>query len=327
MKKNNVLLFSTETDVHADRLESVNDSSVKFVRLNLDKPKTWGLSFQHGDVVVDTYGHTFGIDEIQSVFVRRVPNVDSFIKAVEPAYVDYAPYIANQEFALFSDCLAILDTYVPFVNPLATASKAGKAIQAKVASDVGFITPETYIGSNPRVARKFCEDLIAAQREVCTKPISNSKVTIDGEQKTRFTEKLNHDALAEMDSLTHCPIIFQGYIEKSYEIRATVIGSTIYAAKIESQVAGGQTAVDWRRYNIPKTPHSPYKFPLSIEQKIFDLHDRLGLIYSSFDFIRTPSGEYVFLETNPFGQWLWIEDLTGLEISKGIAQYLASPRA
>ena len=286
----------------------------------------WGLSYQHGDVVVDRGDHTFGIDEIQSVFVRRVPNVDAFIKAVAPTYSDYATYIATQEFALFSDCLAILDMHVPFVNPLATASKAGKALQAKVANDIGFTTPETYIGSNPRAARKFCEALISVQREICTKPISNNKVTIDGEQKTRFTEKLNPDALTEMDSLTHCPIIFQGYIEKSYEIRATVIGSTIYAAKIESQAAGGQTAVDWRRYNIPKTPHSPYKFPLNIEQKIFALHERLGLIYSSFDFIRTPTGEYVFLETNPFGQWLWIEDLTGLEISKGIAGYLASPR-
>lgn len=327
MKKNIVLLFSTETDVHADKLESVNHSSLEFVRLNLDKPKAWGMSYQYGDVVVDTCNKTFGIDEIKSVFVRRVPSIESFIKAVAPAYEEYASYIATQEFALFSDCLAILDMYVPFVNPLATASKAGKALQAKVANDVGFITPDTYIGSNPGTARKFCENLIGAQREICTKPISNSMVTIDGEKKTRFTEKLNPNSLTEMDSLVHCPIIFQGYIEKSYEIRATVIGSTIYAAKIESQLAGGQTAVDWRRYNIPKTPHSTYKFPLDIEQKIFALHDKLGLIYSSFDFIRTPTGEYVFLETNPFGQWLWIEDLTGLEISKGITEYLVSTQA
>jgi hypothetical protein len=37
------------------------------------------------------------------------------------------------------------------------------------------------------------------------------------------------------------------------------------------------------------------------------------------------SDSYVFLETNPFGQWLWIEDLTGLPITKAIAGYLAAP--
>jgi hypothetical protein len=30
----------------------------------------------------------------------------------------------------------------------------------------------------------------------------------------------------------------------------------------------------------------------------------------------------VFLECNPNGQWLWIEDATGLEISKAIAAAL-----
>jgi len=322
--KKKVLLFSIETDVHADRIETFNGLDVEFIRLNLDEPKEWGLSYQQGNVVVNTTSRDFGISEIKSVFLRRVPNFESFLKAVDPAYSDYATYIATQEFTLFSDCLAILDTYVPFINPLATATKSGKAIQGKVANDIGFITPKTYIGSNPSLARKFCEDLLNSQSEICTKPISNLKVVIGGEQKTRFTEILDPKTLADMESLTHCPIIFQGYIEKKYEIRATVIGSRIYAAKIDSQAAGGSTSVDWRRYNIPKTPHSPYKLPQEIEEKILALHNKLGLIYSSFDFIRTVEGEYVFLETNPYGQWLWIEDLTGLKISQGIADYLAS---
>jgi hypothetical protein len=319
-----ILLFASKADAHADRIEEFSSQSIEFIRLNLDTPKEWGLSYSNGEVLVNTRGKIFGIDEILSVFVRRVPSLDSFVDAVEPSFIDYAEYISQQEFSLFTDCLSILDSSVHFVNPLATASKSGKAVQGKVANDLGFITPETYIGSNSKIAKDFCDTIFRAGRDVCTKPVNNTKVTINGEQKTRFTEKLNPEDMRDIDSLIHCPIIFQGYVEKQYEIRATVIGSRIYAAKIDSQLAGGQTAVDWRRYNIPKTPHSPYKFPKEIEQKIFSLHERLGLIYSSFDFIRTPAGEYVFLETNPFGQWLWIEDLTGLEISKGIAEYLAS---
>lgn len=38
--------------------------------------------------------------------------------------------------------------------------------------------------------------------------------------------------------------------------------------------------------------------------------------------IVTPKGDYVFLEINPDGQWLWIERLTGLPISEAIADLL-----
>lgn len=322
--KKKILLFSTEVDVHADKIQSFENPNAEFIRLNLDSPKSWGLSYQNGNVIVHSSGKDFDLNEIRSVFVRRIPNLNSFIRAVPAKYADYASFLGQQEFTLFSDCLAILDATVNFVNPLKSSINSGKAVQAKLAIDVGFITPETYIGSDPSIAKQFCIGLVNTNQEICTKPVNNTTVKIDGEEKTRFTTKLDQHSLAEIDSLADCPVIFQAYIKKQYEIRATVIGSKIYAAKIDSQAAGGPTAVDWRRYNIPKTPHSPYKLPQEIEEKIFALHEKLGLIYSSFDFIRSITGEYVFLETNPYGQWLWIEDLTGLKISKGIAHYLAS---
>jgi D-alanine-D-alanine ligase-like ATP-grasp enzyme len=38
--------------------------------------------------------------------------------------------------------------------------------------------------------------------------------------------------------------------------------------------------------------------------------------------IVTPSGEYVLLEVNPNGQWLWIEHITGAPIADAIAEEL-----
>ena len=34
---------------------------------------------------------------------------------------------------------------------------------------------------------------------------------------------------------------------------------------------------------------------------------RLGLVFGCIDFIVTPEGEYVFLEVNQMGQFLWVE--------------------
>jgi hypothetical protein len=36
----------------------------------------------------------------------------------------------------------------------------------------------------------------------------------------------------------------------------------------------------------------------------------------------TPDGEYVFAEINPNGQWLWIEQATGLPIAEALADLL-----
>jgi len=38
--------------------------------------------------------------------------------------------------------------------------------------------------------------------------------------------------------------------------------------------------------------------------------------------IVTPQGEYIFLEINPNGQWLWIEELANLPISQALADLL-----
>jgi hypothetical protein len=326
--KKRIVIFSSTGDLHADRVIGLLPSSVEAIRLNLDDPSMWSLSYLDGDIRISTDSDTFGLEELLSVFVRRIPSLESFKQTVSKQYVQYEDYIAHQQFFLFSDCLAVLDGTKPFINPLASASLAGKAVQAKIAQAVGLLTPRTYMGCDPATAFNFSRELVSKKAQICTKPIINKKVRIGGEDHTRYTEVLAVPPSREsLQSLESCPAIFQEYIPKAYEIRATVVADQIFAARIDSQSPGGGTAIDWRRYNVPKTPHSAYTLPPTVEDQIITLQQRLNLKYSAFDFIRTPDGEYVFLETNPFGQWLWIEDLTGLPISKAIAEFLVTPSA
>ena len=120
------------------------------------------------------------------------------------------------------------------------------------------------------------------------------------------------------------PMIIQEYVEKAYELRISVVGDRTFACKIDSQVAGGPTAIDWRRYNIPKTPHTTYELPQDLRDQLIGFHAYFGLALSNFDIVRSLDGAYVFLETNPFGRWLWIEDITGLEITSAVADLLLS---
>lgn len=49
---------------------------------------------------------------------------------------------------------------------------------------------------------------------------------------------------------------------------------------------------------------------------------RLGLSYCALDLVVTPSGDYVFLEVNPSGQYGWLESLTGLPITRELVRML-----
>ena len=50
--------------------------------------------------------------------------------------------------------------------------------------------------------------------------------------------------------------------------------------------------------------------------------ERTGLITGSLDFILTPSGEYVFLEVNPSGQYDMISKPCNYHLDKAIATFL-----
>ena len=48
----------------------------------------------------------------------------------------------------------------------------------------------------------------------------------------------------------------------------------------------------------------------------------MKLVFGAIDMIVTPAGEYVFLEINANGQYLWIEKQTGLPITSSIVDLL-----
>mgnify|MGYP001580931444 CR=1 FL=1 len=118
-----------------------------------------------------------------------------------------------------------------------------------------------------------------------------------------------------------CPGIFQPYIEKAYELRVTVVGDKIFAARIESQTSE-KTRVDWRRYDFTNVVHSSYQLPKETENQCVAVLQSFNLQFGAIDMIATPTGEYYFLELNANGQWAWIEAVTELPISHAIANLL-----
>jgi glutathione synthase/RimK-type ligase-like ATP-grasp enzyme len=67
-----------------------------------------------------------------------------------------------------------------------------------------------------------------------------------------------------------------------------------------------------------------HELPAEVARRCVALTRALGLAYGAIDLVLTPEGRYVFLEINPAGQYLWIEEETGLPISEAICDWLVA---
>ena len=198
-----------------------------------------------------------------------------------------------------------------------------KMLQLAVAKSIGAKVPDTCF-ANYKTA---FDDLCAKHEEITLKSISNASVFVDDEkeyvfysQKSKSTDLMKQ--APEAFSQTACYL--QNYIDKKYELRITVCGNDIVACKIDSQIQGETTGkIDWRQgydYNLRQ---EIVEIPDSVKELCLSYLKKMKLNFGCFDFIVTPDDEYIFLECNPNGQWLWIELETGFDISEIVARNLS----
>jgi glutathione synthase/RimK-type ligase-like ATP-grasp enzyme len=79
--------------------------------------------------------------------------------------------------------------------------------------------------------------------------------------------------------------------------------------------------VDWRGGD---PAHEIFTLPERVEASVHRLLDSFDLNFASLDMIVTPEGDYVFLELNPNGQWLWLEFELGLPLVSSMADLLTT---
>lgn len=202
---------------------------------------------------------------------------------------------------------------------------SSKMEQLAKAISVGLIVPDTCFSNRQSDILKMADN----HQELVLKSIENDGfLDSDSDQEYVFySQKVSYEdiASAPKEAFIQTVSYIQEYIPKTFELRITVVAKKVFACKIESQhLADDKGKVDWRQGYDYGLRYEPYDLPDNIAQKCIKFLDRMRLNFGAFDFIVTPSGEYVFLECNPNGQWLWIEMATGLKISEAIADALAT---
>jgi glutathione synthase/RimK-type ligase-like ATP-grasp enzyme len=230
------------------------------------------------------------------------------------------PFVANQNYAenegfalreeqRFSRWLIELQherSPIRWVNRPACAILAeNKFIQLRNARLQGLRVPRTLVTAQPDRFRAF----IQSEKRVVAKPLSGySWEYSSGTALTAFATILDAERASQLadEDIAQCVTMYQEVIEKSCDVRMVVMGESLFAYKIVQQ---GEQHFDFRVGFLHQN-HLKYEaisVPAVLSKKITGLMISMGVNFASADFAVTPQGEFVFLDLNASGQWLFIE--------------------
>jgi hypothetical protein len=320
-----ILILTGSLDPHADLVEQkLRERGVDFVRFNPGQfPSRAEVSLSYSSKGQPQYTLRAGevsldLSRLKSIWYRHPEPPAPHEEVKDEITRDYV----EKECKDFIFQVWELPDCLWFPAPPSVIQRAQhKALQLQLARALGFELPPTLITNSPK---DFLEFYRQHNGNIVSK-IAGPTFWHQHAGKTfcRYTEVVSKRDLGYAQSIRYCPVIFQGYVPKRVELRITIVGQRVFAAEIHSQQSN-HTRHDWRRYDKFRTPYFPHELPRDVRQLCVKFVKQLGLCYGAIDMVLTPEGHYVFLEINPLGQSLWIEQETGLPISDAICDLLMS---
>lgn len=252
---------------------------------------------RYGELSIEQNQEIWLGSEVKSVWFRR-PKLPTFTcEGVGDAQI-----IEREARAVFTSIFPWLGRYGLWINSCTSKLAAeSKMFQLEQACRIGFQIPETIVTNVGSEVRKFAKEI--GLEKLLVKTFTPARWTNAKGEMALYATLISPNEADE--SLTNSALIWQAPVKKAYEVRATVFGRTCIAVKVDSQSIP-EGSVDWRA-GRDRVPISPYLLPKEVQELCFSLMKILGIVFAAFDLVVTPSGEYIFLEVNEAGQFLWIE--------------------
>lgn len=308
-----ILIVSTVADVATDAVvEALTRRGACFVRINTeDLPFEMSLTLRYGETeqLCAIGDHTLSPATVWYRRVRAPARPESMDAGV------HAFCLRENRAALLGGLLGLPARWMS--HPAAVWQAEFKPHQLCVAERLGLRIPKTLVSNDPEAIRQFHH----AAGPLIVKPADSGHYSEGGESFAIYTTRLTHEHLDHVDEARLAPSIYQQLIYKRFDVRVTWVGEKWFAAAIHSQTDPA-AQVDWRRTDNPDLPHSRIDLPPSLVDQLRVLMGRLNLKFGCIDLVQTPQDDFVFLEVNPSGQWLWLDDQLDFGISDTIAAWL-----
>ncbi|MBE9208858.1 MvdC family ATP-grasp ribosomal peptide maturase [Nostoc sp. LEGE 06077] len=264
---------------------------------------------------IEYNNHFISTEQVQSVWMRRIWE-PQFTQELAPKFREACIKESKATLDGFWDSLKEA-TWVDNLERIDYASN--KLRQLRIASEVGFVIPQTLVTNKAEAAREFFE-------QVNGKMVSKLLTTLSYSMQANssfflYTSTVKAEDLQDAESLRYCPMVFQEQIPKQQELRVVYVNGNVFVGALNADVYAAAKA-DWRKPGVEVGAWQHHQLSEELVRRLQTFMGRFGLLFGAFDFILTPSGEYVFLEVNPIGEWGMLEKDLDLPIANAIADSL-----
>ena len=289
------------------------DEEASIVPFFTDQPRSYSCTYSPTSekLTLRTGDCTIEGTDIRSVWWRA--SVPPTLSNLRPELAEYCA----REYGAFYEGLEALLPHATWVSkPSAIECARSKPRQLAAARALGFRVLDTIFTNNPSEIRKR-----AAIEPSVFKSIRSPRIPLDPDSHyTVFTTRLDAETISGVEGVASCPGIVQQFLEKSGDVRVTVIGNEVFGVFIDSQAAK-RSSVDFR-LGARDLAYRPHALSDADADRCRKLLQHLDLRYGAFDFGLTSTDELVFFEVNPNGQWGWLEEATSLPMRRALIDLL-----
>jgi hypothetical protein len=306
-----VLIYTMPDDWHAILTEAAlkrrGHRVLRYFGTDFPERAEIEYTYEKGEAALrlHTIDGSFALSEFDVVWNRRMlgPKVPA---AIDPRDREYV----SQQIRFADASLRSMLRESFWINPYDAARNADhKPKQLQLALRNGLKIPETLVSNRPEAIRSF----IDRHPSVIHKPLIGSAWEENDKTLSTYTARVRADDLPSDELLRAGPGIFQAQVQKKFEVRAQFFGASYFALKIDpSRIEYGE--MDWRLHQNGSMTDGHVALPDSVYEACLKQLRSLGLVAGAFDFIVTPEDEWVYLEVNEAGQFIfveqWCEELT-----------------
>lgn len=307
-----VLIVSNEQDVSVDWVvRLLRERDVPALRLNTERSLDWQVvACPLSGAVKLTVPPRGDVDlsDLRSIWYRR-PEPPALVSEA----TDAENAVIRQQWRSVIEGLCNLPGLVVVNHPSASTRAESKLWQLREAQAVGFDVPRTLITNVASEARRFAGE----NAPVVVKALDAPFVDEPERPRFMFTTRVDRALLERMAAHEAAPLLFQAEVQNKLDVRVTVVGSDVFAA----QTTSGEE-VDWRAAT-DKPPFRLHDLPPDVAELCRALTRRMGLSFAGIDLLLDREGRYFFLESNPNGEWGWLQKTVPLPIAEALVRLLA----
>ncbi|MCX6239523.1 MAG: hypothetical protein NTY07_18560 [Bacteroidia bacterium] len=303
-----ILIISDKNDKHADRVESIlQKNAAEYARLNLDidSLKSTQVKLEDHSFRIEGPNCSFSTSEIETVWNRSV-RIKQLIEDNCPQNEDYLIWKDVWNKAL-EKLFSLLEStkWLNFYHDFYAETQFGQYVISK---NIGLKWPSYICSNDINYLNSFFEN---KKERILKLMDQDCKMRSAGDCIGKCGDMFGS---AKTDEMPENDCLIAG---ASYKVRCTVVGKEYFVGKIKANNSnkGQNTKTGQTNYSVVQPPKA-------IQMKAIQIMTELNLTHGIFDFIVTDNDNWFFDSLNPTGQYEWIEDINGSDISSSIAKWL-----